>query len=41
MGVEIEGDRLGLEINLYSGKQTLTERFGKEKEEQELRKNLN
>lgn len=38
MGVEIEGERLGLGTNLYSGKQTLTERFGKEKEEQELRK---
>ena len=28
LGVEIEGERLGLGTNLFSGKQTLTERFG-------------
>ncbi len=33
MGVEIEGDRLGLGTNLYSTQQTLTERFGIEKKE--------
>lgn len=38
MGVEIEGNRLGLGTNLYSDQQTLTERFGIEKEEAELKK---
>lgn len=38
MGVEIEGDRLGLGTNLYSTQQTLTERFGIEKEEKELKR---
>ena len=38
MGVEIEGDRLGLGTNLYSAQQTLTERFGIEKEEKELKR---
>ena len=38
MGVEIEGDRLGLGTNLYSTQQTLTERFGLEKEEKELKR---
>ena len=38
MGVEIEGNRLGLGANLYSSQQTLTERFGIEKEESELKK---
>lgn len=38
MGAEIEGDRLGLGTNLFSGQQTLTERFGIEKEETELKK---
>lgn len=28
LGIEIEGDRLGLGTNLFSSKQTLTERFG-------------
>ena len=40
MGVEIEGDRLGLGTNLYSTQQTLTERFGIEKEEKELINNV-
>lgn len=38
MGVEIEGDRLGLGTNLYSTQQTLTERFGIEKEEKKLKR---
>lgn len=38
LGAEIEGDRLGLGTNLYSSKQTLTERLGMEKEESELTK---
>lgn len=38
MGAEIDGNRLGLGTNLYSSQQTLTERFGKEKEEKELKK---
>ena len=38
MGAEIEGDRLGLGTNLYSTQQTLTERFGIEKEEKELKR---
>ena len=38
MGVEIEGDRLGLGTNLYSTQQTLTEQFGIEKEEKELKR---
>ena len=37
-GVEIEGNRLGLGTNLFSSEQTLTERFGIEKEEKELNK---
>ena len=37
-GVEIEGNRLGLGTNLFSAEQTLTERFGIEKEEKELNK---
>ena len=36
--VEIEGNRLGLGTNLFSAEQTLTERFGIEKEEKELNK---
>ena len=36
MGVKIKGERLGLGTNLFSGKQTLTERFGSETEEKEL-----
>lgn len=36
MGVEIEGNRLGLGTNLFSSAQTLTERFGVEKEKQEI-----
>lgn len=38
LGVGIKGDRLGLGTNLFSGAQTLTERYGVEKEEQEIRK---
>lgn len=38
IGVEIEGNRLGLGTNLFSAEQTLTERFGIEKEEKELNK---
>ncbi|MCI9380647.1 MAG: sulfatase-like hydrolase/transferase [Dorea sp.] len=36
LGVKIKGERLGLGTNLFSGKQTLTERFGSETEEKEL-----
>ena len=38
IGVEIEGNRLGLGTNLFSSEQTLTERFGIEKGEKELNK---
>ncbi len=38
LGVEIEGERLGLGTNLFSGKQTFTERFGSETIEKELEK---
>lgn len=38
MGVEIEGDRLGLGTNLFSAAQTLTERVGIETEKKELEK---
>lgn len=38
IGVEIEGNRLGLGTNLFSSEQTLTERFGIGKEEKELNK---
>ncbi len=37
LGVKIDGNRLGLGTNLYSSTPTLTERFGIEKEEQELK----
>lgn len=36
MGVAIEGDRLGLGTNLFSNKQTLTERYGIKKMKREL-----
>jgi phosphoglycerol transferase len=39
LGVEIEGERLGLGTNLFSDKQTLTERFGAEIEKKEIEKN--
>lgn len=39
LGVEIEGERLGLGTNLFSDKQTLTERFGVENEKKEIGKN--
>lgn len=35
-GVQIEGDRLGLGTNLFSGKETLLERDGREKVNEEL-----
>lgn len=38
LGVEIEGDRLGLGVNLFSGKQTLLERDGEQKMTQELKR---
>ncbi|MEY8413883.1 GBS Bsp-like repeat-containing protein [Lachnospiraceae bacterium 62-26] len=38
LGVEIEGEKLGLGTNLFSDKQTLTERFGVEIEEKEIEK---
>jgi phosphoglycerol transferase len=36
LGIEIEGERLGLGTNLFSSKQTLTERFGIEVEKSEI-----
>lgn len=39
LGVDIEGNRLGLGTNLFSNEQTLTEIYGVEKENQELSKN--
>ena len=38
LGVKIEGDRLGLGTNLFSGTQTLTERFGIDYVRKEIRK---
>lgn len=38
MGVEIEGNRLGLGTNLFSGEETLTEKYGFEALEKELQK---
>lgn len=38
LGVQIEGERLGLGTNLFSGKQTLTERFGVKVEKRELKR---
>lgn len=39
LGYEIEGDRLGLGTNLYSGKETLMEKYGIEYLNQEISKN--
>ena len=39
MGVTIEGNRLGLGSNLFSSEQTLSERYGLENEEKEMKKN--
>ena len=39
MGVEIEGDRLGLGTNLFSDQKTLLEEYGFEKVDEELKKN--
>lgn len=39
MGVEIEGDRLGLGTNLFSQRQTLSEEFGHIQLDKELQKN--
>ena len=39
MGVEIEGDKLGLGVNLYSDTPTLVEKYGNEKLNIELMKN--
>ncbi|MFR5582699.1 MAG: hypothetical protein ACLTLQ_01530 [[Clostridium] scindens] len=38
LGIEFEGDRLGLGTNLFSNKQTLVERFGIETVVSELNK---
>ena len=38
MGVQIDGNRLGLGTNLFSSAPTLTERFGIDKEESELKR---
>ena len=39
LGVQIEGNRLGLGTYLFSSEPTLTQRFGRETEERELKKN--
>lgn len=39
LGVQIEGDQLGLGVNMYSGKETLYEEYGYEKFDDELKKN--
>ena len=36
IGASIEGDRLGLGVNLFSSVETLTERYGYERLEEEL-----
>ena len=36
LGVEIEGDRLGIGTNLFSDVETLTEKYGYDKVEEEL-----
>ncbi len=38
MGAEIEGERLGLGVNLFSGKKTIAEEIGVDRLDQELRK---
>ena len=38
LGYTIEGDRLALGTNLYSGKKTLVEKYGKEKVDDEFEK---
>jgi phosphoglycerol transferase len=38
LGATIEGDRLGLGTNLFSDKETLTEKYGYDKLEEELSK---
>jgi phosphoglycerol transferase len=38
LGCEIEGDHLGLGVNLFSGEQTLSEQYGYDYLFQELRK---
>ena len=38
LGVEIEGERLGLGTNLYSDQPTLMEKFGRDYEREELKK---
>ena len=39
MGVEIEGERLGLGVNLYSTEETLLEEYGYKKLNEEMQKN--
>ncbi len=38
MGAKIEGERLGLGVNLFSGKKTIAEEIGLEKLDKELRR---
>ena len=38
LGAKIDGDQLGLGVNLFSGKKTLIERFGFKKINQEVKK---
>ena len=38
LGYTIDGDRLALGTNLYSGKKTLVEKYGKEKVDDEFEK---
>ena len=39
LGIQIEGDRMGLGTNLYSGKKTLSEKMGYKQFNDELKKN--
>ena len=41
IGAEIEGNRLGLGVNLYSGEETIIEKYGNEKVTKELSKKSN
>ncbi len=39
LGFEIKGNRLGLGTNLFSNRETLTEKYGKEKLDEKLQDN--
>ena len=38
LGVKIEGEKLGLGVNLYSGEQTIIEKYGRKKVNDEISK---